>query len=67
MNCVNKLTCWTIYDAREKRLYSLDHNEFKQILLDRPVKLVGRFIYIKKEKIWIDGLLNSDWLSKEIK
>ena len=66
MNCVNKVTCWTIYDAKEKRLYSLDHNEFKQVLLDRPVKLVGRFIYINKEKIWIDGILNSEWLSKEI-
>jgi len=67
MNCTNKLTCWAIYDAKDRRIYSLDHREFKQILLDRPVKLIGRFLYINGSKIWIDGLLNSEWLSKEIK
>jgi hypothetical protein len=62
MNCVNKLTCWIIYDAKEKRIYYLDNDEFKQALLDKPIKLMGKYILLNREKVWIDGILNSDWL-----
>ena len=65
MNCINKIKEWTIYDAKGGEVYQLSHEEFRNFLLDRPVKLVGRFIYINGIKIWIDGLLNSDWLNKE--
>jgi hypothetical protein len=64
MTCLNETKYWTVYDAKEKKVYSLTHQEFKNILLDRPVKLTGRFVYINNDKVWIDGLLNSDWLEK---
>jgi hypothetical protein len=61
MNCVSDTKQWTIYDAKIKQFYYLTHEEFKNILLDKPVKLVGRFINVNsKEKVWIDGLLNSE-------
>jgi hypothetical protein len=53
---------WTIYDARHKQFYYLTNEEFKNFLLDKPVKLVGRFMLINKENIWIDAMLNTDWL-----
>jgi hypothetical protein len=53
---------WTIYDARHKQFYYLTNEEFKNFLLDKPVKLVGKFMLINKENIWIDAMLNTDWL-----
>jgi hypothetical protein len=54
---------WTVYDARHKQLYYLTNEEFKNFLLDKPVKLVGKFVQIDcKGKIWIDAMLNTDWL-----
>ena len=62
MNCTNKTKCWTVYDAKLKTFHTLTHEEFKNLLMDRPVKLVGRFISVNnREKIWIDGILNSEW------
>lgn len=52
---------WTIYDARNKQFYQLTNEEFKNFLLDKPVKLIGKYILNSGEKIWIDGVLNSDW------
>jgi hypothetical protein len=53
---------WTIYDARHKQFYYLTNEEFKNFLLDKPVKLVGKFMLINKENIWVDAMLNTDWL-----
>jgi len=63
MNCTNDTKHWTIYDARYKQFHYLSHEEFKDFLINNPVKLVGRYIKVNNmEKIWIDGLLNTDWL-----
>ena len=62
MTCASKQKVWTVFDARFKKFMSLDHEEFKNLLLDRPVKIVGRFIKVNpKETVWIDGILNSEW------
>jgi hypothetical protein len=63
MTCIkNNTKEWTIYDAKMRQFIYLTHEEFKQFLLDRPVKLVGRFIKVNsRERIWVDGLLNSEW------
>jgi len=54
---------WTVYDAKHKQFYYLTNEEFKNFLLDRPVKLIGKYILINgKEGTWVDGILNSDWL-----
>jgi hypothetical protein len=54
---------WTVYDAKYKQFYYLTNAEFKNFLLDKPVKLVGKFVQIDyKGKTWIDAVLNSDWL-----
>jgi len=60
-NCQCDIKEWAIYDAKGKQLYNLTNDEFKNFLLDRPVNLLGRFIYIRGEKTWIDGMLNTDW------
>lgn len=53
---------WTIYDAKTKQFISLSHKEFKDLILNKPVKLTGRFISVSKnDKMWIDGILNSTW------
>lgn len=63
ITCVNNATKeWTIYDARYKTFYYLTHAEFKDLLENKPVKLKGCFINANsREKIWIDGLVNSEW------
>lgn len=53
---------WTVYDARHRQFYYLTNEEFKNFLLDKPVKLLGKFMFINKENIWIDAMLNTDWL-----
>ena len=57
----NKVKPWTIYDAKEKKIYNLDHDQFKNILLDVPHKLVSREIYVRGKKTWIDCVLNSEF------
>ena len=62
MNCINDTKHWTVYDAKSKQFIYLTHEEFKNFLLDRPVKLMGRLIKIDNgDRKWIDGMINTDW------
>lgn len=49
---------WTVYDMKEAKLLELTHEEFKQLLLDRPAKLTGNFMTIDSDRIWVDAILN---------
>jgi hypothetical protein len=64
MTCTKtEIKNWTVYDARYKQFYYLTNEEFKNFLLDKPVKLIGKYIFMDgKEGIWVDAVLNSDWL-----
>ena len=54
-----KATSWTVYDAKQKKIYNMTHEQFKNILLDNPHKLVSRTIHVRDEEIWVDCILNS--------
>jgi hypothetical protein len=63
MTCIKLNTKnWTIYDAKHKQFYYLTNDDFKNFLLDKPVKLVGKFMLINNKNTWIDAMLNTDWL-----
>ena len=62
MTCASATKHWTIYNAKTRQFISLSHGEFKDLIVNEPVKLTGRFIDVgKNDKMWIDGLLNSTW------
>jgi len=58
-SCAKKVTRWTVYDAKEDTICKLTNTEFKNLLLDRPHKLVGKEIVYKDDTIWVDCILNS--------
>ena len=62
MTCASATKHWTVYNAKTRQFLNLSHEEFKVMILDRPLKLVGRFIQVNiRERIWCDGILNSDY------
>ena len=57
----NKVTQWTVYDAKVRTIHQLTNEEFKNLLLDRPHKIVGKIIPYRGHQIWIDCILNSSY------
>jgi len=58
-SCAKNLTSWTVYDAKEKKIYKMTNEKFKNLLLDRPHKLVSREIAYEGKLTWVDCILNS--------
>ena len=54
---------WTVYDAKNRKILDLSHDEFKNLLQTQPIKLAGRKISIQGEMIWVDALLHSENLN----
>lgn len=63
MNCANANKQWIVYDAKNQVFIELSHEEFKNFLLDRPVKLKDIKIWNREKgkKVWIDGIVNSEY------
>lgn len=62
MTCMatGALKYWTVYNALSKQFIHLSHEEFKDYIQNKPIKLMGRYLKVNNlEKIWIDGILNS--------
>jgi len=58
----SEVKMWTVFDAKIEQLHYLTHEEFKDFILNRPIKLTGKFIRVNGRKTWIDGMINTDWL-----
>ena len=60
MNCASEVKQWIIYDEKNNQFLELTHEEFKNVLLDRPIKLIDKKIKDTKtgKDIWIDGIIN---------
>lgn len=62
MTCAIKTKQWTIYNALSKQFTELSHEEFKDLIKNSAVKIVGRYIKVNAlENIWVDGILNSKY------
>lgn len=52
MNCAtNKLKQWIVYDEKSEEFLEFTNEEFKNILLDRPIQLIDKKLYDKKQEI----------------
>jgi len=61
LNCsTNKLKQWIVYDEKSEEFLEFTNEEFKNLLLDRPIQLIDKKLYDKKtgNMIYIDGILN---------
>lgn len=63
MTCATASKQWVIYDAKDQVFLEFTHEQFKDLLNTTGVKLKDIKIWCAKErkKIWIDGILNSDF------
>lgn len=63
MQTLTEVKPWTIYNAKEGKIFELSHNEFSDLLKKPGVKLEGKEIVInihgQSFKTWIDASINN--------
>lgn len=67
MTCINASKQWIIYDAKNQIFQEFTHVEFKDFINNRPEFSPIKFKDIKiwdrgkQQKVWIDGIINSEY------